>query len=309
MKILVMGAGAVGSAIGGFLAKSGNDVTLVGSKDHMDVIQNGFLKISGIWGEHKITPLKSTDSINGIPKQDLVLLTTKASDTKQAAKDMLPIMKDRTVILSLQNGVGNEQILQKICGKNVLGGTLLIGFELVALGHVKITAFADKIKIGELDHVRSERVEKIVKLFNDSEIPTEAVDNINHHLWSKLLHNSCLNPLGALLNVNYGALKNDHTWILIQQIINEVFQVADAENVDLLWDKPGEYELFLKEKLLPTTKKHRSSMLHDLENGMKTEICFLNGKIVELGKKNNIPTPVNSMLCDLIQFRENSVSK
>jgi 2-dehydropantoate 2-reductase len=301
MNILVMGAGALGSAIGGFLAKSGNNVSLIGREKHISAINQNGLKISGIWGEHLVKNLKT--SVNSV--QDVILLTTKSTDTIIAAKEILPYIGENTLIISLQNGVGNEQILQEICGKkHVLGGMVIIGFEMVDYGHVKVTVFADKVKIGEMDHTLSLRVKDIVSVFNEANIPTEAVDNINQHLWGKLLYNSCLNPLGALLNVKYGELKNENTWRIIQDIIKEAFLVTKAAGIELLWGSASEYEEVLSLKQIPPTKDHRPSMLQDIEKGRKTEIDFLNGKIVSLGKEYGISTPVNSMLCELIRFKE-----
>ena len=102
--------------------------------------------------------------------------------------------------------------------------------------------------------------------------------------------------------MNYGKLSEPHTWSIIQEIIKEAFEVTKREGIELIWNEPEEYEDFLKTKQLPPTADHRPSMLHDLEKRRKTEIDFLNGKIVELGLKHSIPTPVNSMLCNIIKF-------
>lgn len=304
-KILIMGAGALGSAVGGFFAKAGNEVTFVGREKHILEIQKDGLKISGIWGEHVVNNIIAKTDISNIPVQDLILITTKSTDTKIVAERIKPLVGKDTIIVSLQNGIGNEEILQEICGKEkVLGGMVIIGFELLEYGHVKVTVFADKIKIGEMNYKLSERVEKVVKIFNDANLPTDGVDNIKQLLWGKVLYNSCLNPLGAILDVNYGKLIQPNTWSIIQQIIKEIFMVAKKEMIGLSWKNPEEYEEVLKNKLLPATASHHSSMLYDIRKGRKTEIDFLNGKIVELGLKHSIPTPVNSMLCNLIKFKE-----
>ncbi len=302
-----MGAGALGSAVGGFLARAGYDVTLVGRENHMTAIQEKGLKISGIWGDHLIKKIRAETDTSKLPVQDLILLTTKSTDTEAAAKQIKKLIGEGTVIVSLQNGVGNEEILQKICGKDrVLGGMVIIGFELAEPGHARVTVYADKIRIGEMSHEMTGRAEKIAELFNKADLPTEAVDNIKQFLWGKLLYNSCLNPLGAILDVNYGRLREKHTRLIIREIIEETFKVTEKEGIKMLWKSPGEYEKFLRDKQLPPTADHRPSMLHDLERGRKTEIDFLNGRIVELGLKHKIQTPVNAMLCNLIKFRENT---
>ena len=305
MKILVIGAGALGSAVGGFLAKAGHEVIFVGREKHILAIKKNGLKISGIWGEHLVTNIQAKTDITNLSPQELILVTTKSFDTVAAARQIKPLIDKNTTIISLQNGLGNEGIIQKECGQDkVLGGMVIIGFELLVPGHVKVTVFADKIKIGEMNHIMTERVKKIVEIFNEAHLPTDAVDNIKQFLWAKLLYNSCLNPLGAILGVEYGKLAEHHSWRIIQKIIREAFVATKKENIPLFWKTPEEYEHYLKTKQLPPTASHRPSMLHDLERGRKTEIDFLNGRIVELGDKHGIPTPVNAMLCNLIKFKQ-----
>ncbi len=216
MKILVMGAGALGSAIGGLLAKQNNEVTFIGRKEHINVIDENGLTISGIWGDHTIKNILTPSPNESIPPQDLILITTKSTDTEKSAHQIKPYLHDNTAIVSLQNGVGNEEILQKTCGvKHVLGGMVIIGFKIVKPGHTAVTVFADNIKIGEMDGKLSDRCKKIAQRFNDASLPTDCVENIESRLWGKLHYNSCLNPLGALLNVNYGKLRNPHSWEII----------------------------------------------------------------------------------------------
>ena len=302
-----MGAGALGSAIGGFLSKSGYEVTFIGRKDHILAIEENGLKITGIWGNHLIKSIIPKTDLIDVSYQDLILFTTKSVDTKSAAeqlKRVKSIVGDKTIIVSLQNGVGNEEILQSVFGEEkVLGGMVIIGFELLKPGEVKVTVFADRIKIGEMNQKSSERLKKIVKVFNGANLPTDAVCNIKQFLWQKLLYNSALNPLGAILGVNYGKLTDPHTWSIIQEIIKEAFEITKREGIELMWNSPEEYEDFLKTKQLPPTANHRPSMHYDLKKGRKTEIDFLNGKIVELGLKNNISTPVNSVICNLIKSK------
>ena len=206
MKILVMGAGALGSAVGGFLAKAGHDVTLVGRNPHMESIGEEGLTISGIWGNHKIENLTTQTNMDGLSSFDLILVTTKSPDTEKAAKELVG---RGSIIISLQNGVGNEEILQKQLGKEkVLGGMVIIGFVITQPGKVKVTVMADKIKIGEMNGEKSPRLQKIVDMFNAANLPTEAVGNIQQWLWGKLFYNACLNPLGAILEVKYGKLAN-----------------------------------------------------------------------------------------------------
>ncbi len=300
-----MGAGAIGSGVGGFLAMAGHEVTFIGREKHMSAIKKHGLKITGIWGEHLVNNINAKTNVDDVGVQDIILLTTKATDTEEAAKQFKHLVGDKTIVVSLQNGLDTEEILQEICGKDkVVGGMIIHGFEILKPGHVNATVFGGNIKLGEVDHKMSERVKKLAKLFNDAKLSADAVDNIEQFLWGKLLYNSCLNPLGAILGVNYGKLGEKYNWEIIQDIIKEVFLVTKKEGIELFWKNPKAYENHLKNKLLPMTASHISSMTYDLERGRRTEIDFLNGKVVELGLKHKIATPVNSMLCNMIKFKE-----
>jgi len=119
----------------------------------------------------------------------------------------------------------------------------------------------------------------------------------------KALYNAALNPLGAILGVNYGKLANESSWKIIEKIIEEAFCVANAKGVELFWETPEEYLDYLSNEQLPPTAQHRPSMLHDLKKG-KTEIDFLNGAFVKLGKERGIETPVNETVVNLVKFFE-----
>jgi len=125
-------------------------------------------------------------------------------------------------------------------------------------------------------------------------------------IWAKALYSAALNPLSAIFRVTYGKLPHPYSFAIIEDLIREAFTVAAAEKVELFWARAEEYLDYLRRKQIPQTEKHRSSMLNDIERGKKTEIDFLNGVFVDLGKKHNIPTPVNETIVRLIKFMEAS---
>jgi len=130
------------------------------------------------------------------------------------------------------------------------------------------------------------------------------VDNIQMHIWAKALYSAALNPLSAIFGVEYGKLTNPHSFAIIENLIHEAFKVAEAEKVELFWNSAEEYLSHLRHEQIPLTEKHRSSMLNDIKRGKKTEIDFLNGVFVALGKRYNIPTPVNETTVRVIKFLE-----
>ena len=306
MKFLVMGAGALGSAFGGMLADAGHEVILIGRERYMRPINEHGLKITGIWGTHFIKDITAQTEPTADCVPDVVLLATKSFDTEAAISAIEPFINEDTVVISLQNGIGNEEIIAEHIGsERTMGGMVITGFETVRPGEVKVTVAADTTKIGELNNTDSERLKAIVSAFNEAGIPSEAVDNIKMYIWAKALYNAALNPLSAIFRVNYGKLLDPNAFSIIEDLITEAFSVAAAAKVELFWEEPEDYLEYLRSAQIPPTEKHRSSMLNDIERGKKTEIDFLNGVFVRLGKEHGIPTPVNETITRSIKFLEN----
>jgi len=312
MKFLILGAGALGTAFGGMLATAGHDVTLIGREKHMKPIREHGLRISGIWGSHVIKNVRAMSELNANcePDTDVVLLATKSFDTENAMQELQPLIADNSVVISLQNGIGNEEIISRYVGEeHTMGGMVITGFVTLHPGEVEVTVSAATTKIGELNNKITPRLRKIVAIFNEAGIPSDAVDNIRMHVWAKALYSAALNPLSAIFRVEYGKLSNPHSFAIIEALIHEAFKVAEAEKVELFWERAEEYLDYLRREQIPQTEKHRSSMLNDIERGKKTEIDFLNGVFVDLGKRHNIPTIVNETIVREIKFLESKITK
>lgn len=306
-----MGAGALGTAFGGMLADAGHDVTLIGREKHIKPIRERGLRISGIWGSHVIKNMVAMSELNANCEPDadadVVLLTAKSFDTEKAMQELQPLIADNSVVISLQNGIGNEEIIARYVGKErTMGGTVITGFEMPKHGEVEVTVSAATTKIGELNNEITQRLRKIVAIFNDAGMPSDAVDNIQMHIWAKALYSAALNPLSAIFRVEYGKLTDPHSFAIIEALIHEAFEVAKAEGVELFGNNAEEYLAYLRREQIPPTEKHHSSMLNDIKRGKKTEIDFLNGVFVTLGKRHNISTPVNETIVREIKFLEST---
>jgi len=304
-----MGAGAIGSVIGGMLALHGHRVILVGRRSHMDEISNRGLHISGIWGEHTINNLIA---MTQPPKEypDIIFLCTKSFDTLDAARQMLSMIGPDTVIVPVQNGLGNIETLSGIVGEEkIVGAIAIFGSVMRSPAIVKVTVIASEVLIGEIDGSFTQRVGDIVNMLNNAAIPTKASDNILRDIWHKVLYNIALNPLSALFQVSYGHIAdNPDTRWLIEQMISEAFQVAEATGVDLGMDSPEDYLEILWNKQLPPTRVHLSSMLQDINLGKKTEIDHINGAIVELGARYGIATPYNNAVVRMVKAKEKLIA-
>lgn len=304
MKILVMGAGAIGSVFGGFLSKN-HEVTLVGRNPHMAKVEERGLEVSGIWGRHVFKGLKAYTSVKPqIGKQELILITTKAYDTEEAVKQVLPLVGDETLVVSVQNGIGNEETIAKFVGpERTLGCMAIFGAILTEPGRVKVTVYASECLVGSLSG-NEEAAERIARVFSEAGIPTLPTDDIIREKWMKAFYNMALNPLSAILKVPYGTLGElEETKAIMKKILEEAFKVAGRKGINLKFDCNGYFE-FLLRKQLPPTAKHESSMLQDITKAKRTEIDFLNGAIVRLGKTFGVETPVNEAISNIVKAME-----
>ncbi len=310
MKILVFGAGAVGLTVGGFLSRR-HDVTLLGRPRYIDPVRKKGLRISGIWGSHQFSRFSFASNIRDMKKSkkqfDLILVTVKAYSTEKAAREIKKIAGPNTILLSLQNGLGNIEALHKYFPKKrVLAGRIIFGVEMQAPGHVKVTVMAEPSAIGETFKAgMSPRVKKIAALLNTSGVPAVPCADVKALLWAKVIYNCALNPLASLIGSHYGFLmEKELTRMLMDEVVREIYRVAEKAGVHLKPQTAEDYLALFYSKLVPRTYDHHPSMLQDLRNGKKTEIEALSGAIAKIAKRFSVPAPVNSMLAQMIRQKE-----
>ena len=309
-RVLVAGAGAIGFVFGGFLRKAGCDVTLLGREEHLKAIEAGGLEIDGIWGCHGTDGFRLARRVAELSEPyDLILFAVKAYDTRSMVESVAPYLDPGGIVLSLQNGLGNVEVLgEKFGSSRSLGASVLVGARIPQPGSVTVTVYASPVVMGPLEPEAgeaAERVSLLASLFSQAGIPCEPRAEILPHLWAKVFYNAALNPLGALLRVHYGVLGEDpSTRDVMDRVIDEAFKVAQKRRVRLPWKSVAEYRELFYGKLLPATIDHRSSMLQDLERGRRTEIDALNGKICRYGEELEVATPFNAVLTRLIRAKE-----
>jgi 2-dehydropantoate 2-reductase len=295
MKILVFGAGALGSFVGGLLSKN-NDVTLIGRKKHVDAINSKGLVIGGKT-ELKMNPR----ALEITPNEDfnLIIVTVKSYDTKHFVKAVSPILKRNATVLSLQNGIGNIEEISKDCDR-VLGGTTSHGITFMGHGKIRHTGFGDTT-IGSFKGVGPEDVQEISKLLSDSGIETQTSDNISGEVWAKAIINAGINPLTAVTRLENGYLmKAKGLEEIMKDVCREAIEVAVSQRIML----PA-YDIIEKTLTIARlTSDNKSSMLQDVERGKKTEIESITGKFIEIAQRNKVSVPVNSLLYNLVKFIE-----
>lgn len=289
-KIFVLGAGALGSVVGALLSNK-NDATLIGNKTHVNVVNSNGLTVSG--DVSKTFHIEADTQIHKIPNGTLIFLTTKAYDMEKAIGAIRKLLKKDTVILILQNGLGNEALAKRSIGDRakVLRGITNMAAEFFEAGKVRYWK-------GETTIEKDPMAEQIADIMNSCGLKTILSKNMNDEIWSKAVVNCVVNPLTAIFRVRNCEIAAESLAPVRHQIIQECTYVARAEGAAL----PKNLNAGIDKEILGYT--NYSSMCQDIMKGKKTEIGFMNGKIVELGAKHSIPTPVNEAVVHFIEFLE-----
>lgn len=287
-QIIVLGAGAIGSTYGALLSK-GNDVTLIGNKTHVKHIQMHGLDL--IDERKQNFKLIAKTEINQIHPNTLILLSTKTQDSIPALKQIKSILRTDSAILVLQNGLGIEFAVKEIAGKTeVFRGVTEIAAEFLAPG--KIRYWNGKTILAE-----SKSANEVAGIFTNVGLETCISEKMNEEIWRKLILNCVVNPLSALFQVrNNEILDKQLEWVR-WEIVHECAAVAKEAGVDIFLN-PSKIDNKIR------CYHNFSSMCQDILKRKKTEIDFLNGEIVKLGKKHNISTPVNQTITRLVKFLE-----
>ncbi len=306
MRYLVMGAGALGSVFGGLLAHSGRSVAFSGRGDHFAHLTGQGLTIDGIWGEYHLGPVPTPDTEPEV-LYDIILLCVKSFDTEAACRQIRRYLAPDGLVVSVQNGLGNLEIIAREFGEaRTIGARVIFGAQVKRPGTATVTVYADKVLLGAVSEPSPrDKLEEVAADLNTAGIPTQVVEDILTHIWGKVLYNCALNPLGAILGVPYGALgDNAETRELMQRIIKEIYQVAAAKGVRLSHPTAVAYFQHFMERLLPPTAAHWPSMWQDLQANRRTEIEALNGAICRYGQETGVATPYNDVVSRLMRFLE-----
>jgi 2-dehydropantoate 2-reductase len=295
LKICVLGAGALGCAIGGVLAEAGCAVTLVTrNAAQVAAIERDGLRLVENGRERSVIVRAVTDSAT-LEVMDVVIVLVKSFHTRQAIEAARSIVGPGTVVLSLQNGLGHEDILAEVVGREkVLAGKTYVGGVLLAPGHILVGTAGKETVVGELDGSRSPRAKAIRDEFLRAGLHTALSDNIVGVMWDKLLVNVSTGALSSITRLTYGELyKGEEVEACALAAVAEAMAVARACGIALATREPR--DAWLKAAAgLPADFK--TSMLQSLEKGSATEIDFINGAVVRWGHRCGVATPINQTL-------------
>jgi 2-dehydropantoate 2-reductase len=302
MRVCVIGCGAVGSLFAAHLAKSGEAEVWAYDvwNEHIQAIRKNGLRLSG--AADFTARLNATGDPKELPRCKYGIVATKAIHTRPAISETAHIFDENSAVCSVQNGVGNEEIIaEKV--KFVIRGTTFPAGHPIAPGHIGFDIKGDTwIGPFEPTNTPMDKVEELAGLISRSGMNTIALKDARGAQWTKLIFNAATNPVGGLTCLHHGAATRfSATKQLFNDLIAEGEAVAKNLGIELHGD-PRE----LVEKGARAPGKHRSSMLQDVLARRPTEVDFMNGAIVQWGEKMSVATPLNRALWQLVKGLEHS---
>jgi 2-dehydropantoate 2-reductase len=306
MKFAILGAGALGSAMGGVLSEAGHGVWLIArNAAHVDAInQHGLtLRTAGV---DRNVKAKASTQPQAAGVVDCVVVLVKSAQTEAALQAAQSLIGADTCVLSLQNGLGHEDILSSIVGKQrVLAGKTYCGGQMIAPGHVICGHVGKDTHIGELDGAITPRITQIADVFNAAGLRTTVSDNIMGTIWDKLFINVATGALSGITRLAYGDLyQMPQLQAVAIAAVSEAMAVAKVLGVHTSITDPVQAWRTAGAGLPPEFKP---SILQTLERGVRSEIDFINGAVVKLGTQHGVPTPVNATLLACIQGIEKNL--
>ena len=302
MKIAVVGAGAMGSLFGALLADAGNVVWLYDIwSEHVRAINEKGLKVDRE-GKTLTVKIKATENPKEIKTVELVIIFVKSTQTRSAAETARSLIDPKGVVMTLQNGMGNTDIIAEFVPPvQILAGTTSHGATLLGPGHIRHAGLGSTTIGAWADSKQGlEQAQKYSKFFNKAGIETEAVEDVRRIVWNKLLINVGINAITALTAIKNGQILDlEVTKALSCAAVREAIKVARAKDVDVLENAVD--QVF---KIAEATAANRSSMGQDVDNKRQTEISAINGYISNEANIIGIDAPVNQTLTALIKTLE-----
>ncbi|MBI2872573.1 MAG: 2-dehydropantoate 2-reductase [Chloroflexi bacterium] len=318
-KMAVLGVGAIGSVVGGFLTKAGNDVTLIDQwPEHVETMKRNGLRIGGTAGDHlvKVRAVHLCDVSTLNEQFDIVFLAVKSYDTRWAVSFILPYLKPDGFIVSTQNSINDEWIAPIVGYTRDIACIVTLGAGLYEPGHVTRTGDPERIALtlGELHCRVTPRLQELANIMS-AVGKTRTTTNTWGERWAKLGTNSMGNAMGGLTGLGSAAVRSTpETRRIIIKIGAEVVRVGHAlgVNIEPISGVPAQDYVDAAEgrgleelemRLMEHTRDRgegRASLLQDVMKGRKTEADYLNGYVAARGKEVGVPTPVCVAITELV---------
>jgi 2-dehydropantoate 2-reductase len=313
MKFAVIGLGAVGSIIGGLLTRSNQETLLIGKETQIKELKKNGLKIKGISKKPVVVKkLNVTSDYSKLKEIDVIFICVKSQDTEELSKSISKYLKKSSVIVSLQNGVKNKQIISEITNHQCIAGIVLFNSIYLKAGSVNLT-YNGGIVLEKL----GESTEKISSFLTNAGFKVTLVDNILGYQYSKLIVNLQIAVTALTGQTIKESITNKYSREILVKTMNEGIEIVNKSGIKLerlpdidpikivkRMQNLNKFLLALGSRFMGIKQEARNSMWQSLRRGRPTEIDYINGEIVSLAKKNNLTAPINSRLVELIKEAE-----
>ncbi len=304
MKIVIVGAGALGGLVGAQLTAAGQDVTLIEINEARSNLLNetGLFVAEGNKGESCV-PVKVVTSAADLPVADLIFVSVKSYQTEPALRACLPLVGPNTFILSMQNGIGNTETMAEIVApRQVLSGITYHSIQHVGPNRIRYRPGIKPIQIAPYDGVVTPEIIAVGEIFRNAGLNTEVADQIDDVVWQKLLHNAVVNPVSALTGLTCRELLDDaHLQSFMRDLCLEIVAVMKARGITIVNPDDPYAPVIDSQKALG---KNRPSMWQDLARSYRTEVDTINGAVVREAEKLGLDAPHNRGLVNFIHSRE-----
>ncbi len=296
MRIGIVGAGALGTLFGQRLAASNDVVLLERKRDVVETVNRVGLKVDG-----EARTVRVTSEPRELFGVQVLFVFVRATDTLRALRPFANELSPATAIVSLQNGLGNEEAIKTSLGSMI---SLVIGAtteSALTVGSGDAKRIGDGTTVLGSAGASPATVNRVVALLVEAGLRASAAYDIRPHLWGKLIANAAINPVAALLDRHNGIVLTDpHAGDVARSLAQEAATVANAMRIPLPFTDPWSYVRTIVEQ----TAELDNSMLYDLRAGVPTEVDFINGAVVAAGRRAAVPTPYNETLAALVKARE-----
>lgn len=296
MKIGILGAGALGTLFGQRLARDNDVLLLERVREVVDAIRADGLRVDG-----ESRAAYATGESRDLFDVQILFIFVRATDTLRALRPFASALSPATAIVSLQNGLGNEEAIKTALGSTI---PLIIGAtteSALSIGPGDVRRVGDGTTVLGSAGASPETCNRIARLLAAAGFRASAAYDIRPHLWGKLIANAAINPVAALLDRPNGVvLSDEHAGEVARSLAQEAASVANAMRIPLPFSDPWSYVRTIVEQ----TAELDNSMLYDLRSGARTEVDFINGAVVAAGRRSAVPTPYNETVTALVKARE-----
>jgi len=307
MRIVVVGAGALGGLVGAQLTEAGEEVALVEVNQARVKLLNetGLYVSAGAKGEQCVR-VRVVGSVQGLEEADLVFISVKSYQTRAAVEGVSSVIGPKTFVLSMQNGIGNAETMAELLGPDrVLSGITYHSIQHTGPNRIRYRAGIKPIQIAPFNGVLTPAVEAVGEVFRRAGLNTDVVENIDHAVWQKLLHNAVVNPVSALTGLTCREMLDDEALqSFMRACCLEIVEVMKARGVPIIDEEDPYRPVVGSQKALG---KNRPSMWQDLARGFPTEVDAINGAVVREAERLGLRAPLNWGLVQFLKSRENQV--